>query len=60
MWFCIALRDINDIPKGTLLRIIDYSKHKIVVHSMAADCDSTVIMHLPGLWCEWLGLSLKL
>ena len=58
MWFCIALRDINDIPKGTLLRVVDYSKHKIVVHSMS--CDSTVIMHMPGLWCEYLGLSVTL
>ena len=55
MWFTIALKDINDIPSGTLLKITECSENQITVHSIGLDIPQKVIMHLPALWLESIG-----
>ena len=57
MWFTIALRDINDIPSGTLLKITEYSEHHITVQSIGLDSPQKVIMHLPPLWLKNIGFD---
>ena len=55
MWFTIALTEINNIPRGTLLKITEFYEHQIVVHSIGLPTPEKVIMHLPGLWLQNIG-----
>ena len=55
MWFAIALQDINDIPRGTLLEITEYTEYKIVVRSIGLEPPQRVTMHIPAWWIDNIG-----
>ena len=65
MWFLIALKDIETgkatIPKGTLLRVTQYSQKQIKAEAIGLDTPrgekARVIMHQPAWWLEHVGLS---
>lgn len=57
MWWTITLRDINDIPKGTLVRIVAFIPNRkcTIISEVTGE---RVIMYHPMFWCEDIGLCL--
>lgn len=60
MWFTIALEEINDIPRGTLLKITRFTKHQIIVESVGLDTPQRVIMDKPVWWLKDIGFHPRL
>ena len=58
MWFTIALSEINNIPTGTLLRIIECTPASIKV--VSEETGERVRLHQPVWWLESIGLDPKL
>lgn len=55
MWFTIALKEINDIPRGTLLKITKCTGHSITVETVSMPKPQKAIMHQPAWWLEDIG-----
>ena len=54
MWFTIALREINDIPAGTLLKITKCYRNTIYVETCSSPIQR-VGMHQPAWWLKDIG-----
>ena len=50
-----TLREINDIPPHTRIRVISLEKHKIVV--LNEDTGERVVMHQPTWWKDNINIT---
>lgn len=59
MWFTITLREINNIPKGTMVKITEYDKMRmsITIETMSPDKYQRVIMNKPQWWIGSIGFQ---
>lgn len=55
MWWTLTLNPINDIPRGTLVRITEVRKNQITI--VDESTGKRVILHQPAWWGRDIGLT---